>query len=249
MTGSWLATLLSVGLVSAIPLAGLALVRLGQARVQGLLVALISLAVGALLGGALFHLLPEALHRLGGSTTVFWWFLAGFLGFFLLEKLLSGPRRGDRRGPPRLPPLAALNLAGDALHNLVDGMVVAAAYTADTTVGVTTTLAVVLHEIPQEVGDLAVLVYSGMSIRRAVLLNLLSALTAMTGALATLILGRRFEGVTVVLLPVAAGAFVYVAAADLIPELRRQPGRAASLRQAALILLGLGLMAATAGLE
>jgi zinc and cadmium transporter len=114
---------------------------------------------------------------------------------------------------------------------------------------VTTTLAVVLHEIPQEVGDLAVLVYSGMSIRRAVLLNLLSALTAMTGALATLILGRRFEGVTVVLLPVAAGAFVYVAAADLIPELRRQPGRTASLRQAALILLGLGLMAATAGLE
>jgi zinc and cadmium transporter len=183
--------------------------------------------------------MPEALDRSGASRTLFGWFLVGFMGFFLLEKLLAAPGRGDRRGTPRLPPLAALNLSGDALHNLVDGMIVAAAYMADTTVGATTTLAVILHEIPQEIGDMGVLVYSGVPIRRAVLLNLFSALAAVAGAVAALVLGERFQGLVDALLPVAAGAFVYVAASDLIPE----------LRQVALILLGLGLMAAGAALE
>jgi zinc and cadmium transporter len=249
MFRAWLLTLASVALVSAIPLAGLSLIHLNRVRVERLLLALISLAVGALLGGAFLHLMPEALERSGASATLFGWFLVGFMSFFLLEKLLSAPGRGDRRGAPRLPPLAALNLSGDALHNLVDGMVVAAAYMADTTVGVTATLAVILHEIPQEIGDMGVLVYSGMPIRRAVLLNLLSALAAVVGAVAALLLGERFQGLVNALLPVAAGAFVYVAASDLIPELRRRTGLGVSLRQVALILLGLGLMAAAAALE
>jgi zinc and cadmium transporter len=131
-------------------------------------------------------------------------------------------------------------------------MIIAAAYMADTTVGATTTLAVILHEIPQEIGDMGVLVYSGVPIRRAVLLNLFSALAALAavaGAVAALVLGERFQGLVDALLPVAAGAFVYVAASDLIPELRRRTGLGASLRQVALILLGLGLMAAGAALE
>jgi len=249
MLRTWFLTLTSVALVSAIPLAGLGLIRLSRAQIERLLLSLISLAVGALLGGALFHLMPEALDRSGASRALFGWFLVGFMGFFLLEKLLAAPARGDRRGIPRLPPLAALNLSGDALHNLVDGMIVAAAYMAETTVGVTTTLAVILHEIPQEIGDMGVLVYSGVPIRRAVLLNLCSALAAVAGAVVALVLGGRFEPLIDALLPVAAGAFVYVAASDLIPELRRRTGLWVSLRQVALILLGLGLMAAGAALE
>jgi zinc and cadmium transporter len=242
MLRTWMLTVASVAIVSTIPLAGLLLLRVSAGRLRDLLPVLISLAVGALLGGAFFHLLPEALERSPQPRSVFGWVLLGFLGFFVLERLLASRQRSERRGTTRLPPLAALNLAGDALHNLVDGMVIGAAYLADPLVGVTTTIAVILHEIPQEIGDMAVLLYGGLPVRRAVRLNLFSALSAMVGAVVALVLGRVHARLVDALLPLAAGAFTYVAASDLIPELRRS-GRGDSLRQIGWILLGLGLMA------
>jgi zinc and cadmium transporter len=142
--------------------------------------------------------------------------------------------------------VAALNLFGDALHNLIDGMVIAAAYMAGTTLGTTTTLAVILHEVPREIGDLAVLIYTGLPVRRAVLWNLASALTALLGTVIMLILGQRLEGFADAMLPIAAGAFLYVAAAGLIPELRRQEGWASSSLQIALVLAGVVVMAISA---
>lgn len=242
----WLWTVGSVVLASAIPLAGLWLARLHPPAVERMLPALVSFAVGALLGGAMLHLLPEALAGRDDPRTVFGWFLLGFVGFLVLEMLLTRRRVGDQGGRPRLPPLAALNLTGDALHNAVDGMVVAAAYLTDPALGMTTTVAVILHEIPQELGDMGILLYSGMSVRRAVALNLLSAGAALGGAFVTLIVGSRFHGVIAALLPVAAGGFVYLAASELIPELRRRPGRSEALLQLMLLLTGLGLMAWTA---
>jgi zinc and cadmium transporter len=232
-----LAALISVALVSAIPLTGIGLVRLRPASVQRLLLALVSFAAGAMLGAAFLHLLPEAIQRTGAGTSMALLTTLGFLLFFVLERLLIGT------GGRRLPRVATLSLAGDALHNLLDGMVIVAAYSAGLTAGIATTVAVILHEIPQEIGDLGVLIYSGLPVRRAVLYNLLSALAAMLGAVAALLLGRRVAGFTDGLLPVAAGAFIYVAASDLVPELRRWRGPATALIQTTLMLLGIALMA------
>jgi len=238
-----LLTLASVCLVSAIPLIGLGLIRLGPRRSERLLLPLVSFAVGAMLGSALLHLVPEAMTRIRSGSVVSLYVLLGFLGFFILEKSLAADHRARPGGRRRLPPVAALNLVGDALHNLVDGMVIAGAYLAGGTLGATTTLAVVLHEVPQEIGDLGVLIYAGLPLRRAVLFNLASALTALLGAVIALGLGRRIEGFADALLPIAAGAFLYVAAAGLIPELRRQHGLANSWRQIAFVLGGVAVMA------
>jgi zinc and cadmium transporter len=240
---SALLTLASVSLVSAIPLIGLALIRLGPRRTERLLMPLVSFAVGAMLGSALLHLVPEALSWIRSGSVVSFYILSGFLGFFVLEKSLAADRRARPGGLRRLQPVAVLNLLGDALHNLVDGMVIAAAYLAGGTLGATTTLAVVLHEVPQEIGDLGVLIYAGLPLRRAVLFNLASALTALLGAAITLGLGRRSQGFADALLPLAAGAFLYVAAAGLIPELRRQQGRASSWRQIVFVFGGVAVMA------
>jgi zinc and cadmium transporter len=236
-------TIASVCLVSAIPLLGLSLVRFGPARIERVLLPLVSIAVGGMLGSALLHLVPEAMTRIPSGSAVSLYVLFGFLGFFILEKNLSTERRARAGDLRRLQPVATLNLLGDALHNLVDGMVIAAAYLAGGTLGATTTLAVVLHEVPQEIGDLGVLIYAGLSVRRAVLFNLASALMALLGAVITLGLGARVEGFVDALLPIAAGAFLYVAAAGLIPELRRERGLARSWLQIALVLGGVALMA------
>jgi len=240
----WAYTLASVGLVSLIPLAGLLLLRERTERVRRLALWLVSFAIGALLGGAVLHLIPEAFERLGSGPGLSLYLLAGFLGFFVLEKFLW--LHGHNRrivSPDRLQPVALLNLIGDGLHNLLDGMMIAAAYSAETSVGVAATVAVVLHEVPQEIGDFGVLLYSGLPIRRAVLFNFLSGLAALAGAAITLAIGRFAAGSTDALLPIAAGAFIYVAASDLVPELRREESRSATLGQIGLVLLGIGMMA------
>lgn len=238
----WAATLASVLAVSAVPLGGFLLLARGEERVERALQPLVAFAVGALLAGAFLHLLPEAIAELGAGPPVFLGVLGGFVGFFALEKFLwrsHGHEPRDRaRGGPRL---ATLNLVGDGLHNLIDGMVIAAAYVADPGLGLTTTLAVLAHEVPQELGDFAVLVYGGMPVRRAVGFNFLTGLTAVAGAVLVLAAGPAL-GSPAVLLPVAAGGFVYIAAADLVPELHRARRLSVSLGQIGLMLLGVALV-------
>ena len=239
----WAYALGSVALVSAIPLIGLAVMRRPPDQIARIVLLLLSFAVGALLGGALFHLIPEAVSRLGSGPALSLYLLLGFLGFFVLEKFLWAHRH-DTAGTPslRLQPLAALNLLGDGVHNAIDGMVIAAAYSADTSVGLATTLAVILHEVPQELGDFGILVYSGLPVRRAVLFNAASGLTAVLGAVVTLAVGEQLAGFTSALLPVAAGSFIYIAASDLIPELRRERGLRTAVWQVVLVLLGVVVM-------
>lgn len=248
MTSSvWIATLISVAAVSAIPLAGLALLAADPGRIERSVGYLIGFAVGALLGGALLHLLPEALERLGNGPAVPLGFLAGFVGFFVLERFLwTHEHRRPRAVAGGIRPAAMLNVIGDGLHNVVDGMVIAASYAAGPSIGVATTVAVMLHEIPQEVGDFGVLVHSGLPVRRAVLWNALSGVTALLGATLMLLVGSRVAGSLTALLPVAAGGFVYIAASDLVPELHRVRGARAGAWQLALILLGIAVMAVPA---
>jgi zinc and cadmium transporter len=234
-------TLASVLVVSLVPLAGLLAVWVAQPRLERVTQYLVSFAVGALLGGALLHLIPEAAERMGPGAGMPLAVIGGFVGFFALEKFLWA-HHGHGAGKAQLRPFAALNLLGDGLHNLMDGMVIAAAYLTDPALGLATTLAVILHEVPQEIGDFGILVHSGLPARRAVWLNLLTGLTAMVGALVTLTLGRYLGGFATALLPVAAGGFIYIAASDLVPELHRVRTATASLRQIVLIALGVAVM-------
>lgn len=245
MTLLW--TLGSVVLVSAIPLFGLFLVRSQLARVQRHVLLLVSFAVGGLLGGALLHLIPEAIAHFGTGLALSGYLLLGFLGFFILEKFLWHHAHAHDAAEARpVKPLAALNLVGDGLHNVLDGMIIAGAYAASVPVGVATTLAVILHEVPQEIGDFGVLLHAGVPVRKAVWFNFLSGLGAVAGALVALAVGRQLAGFTAALVPIAAGSFLYIAASDLIPELHRERSRSASIGQVLLVLLGVALMAVTA---
>ncbi len=247
LTSAWLYSIGSVLLVSAVPLAGLLLARGRVAALQRHMMLLVSFAVGALLGGAVIHLLPEAYERLGPGSAITGGLLGGFLGFFILEKFLWHHHHhhldGEEDQYHAIPPLAALNLIGDGIHNFLDGVLIAGAYLVSVPLGVATTLAVFLHEIPQEIGDFGVLLHAGLPLRRAVWLNFLSGLGAVGGAVLALVIGEQVGGFSAALIPVAAGAFLYIAASDLIPELHRERRPGAVLGQVMLVLLGVAVMA------
>ncbi|HEX3928575.1 MAG TPA: ZIP family metal transporter [Gemmatimonadales bacterium] len=198
-----------------------------------------SLAVGALLANGCFELIPESIERLGPRPEVFGYLLAGFGGFALIERLIHFHlHRSVPTGYVTIQPFVALNLIGVTLHNAIDGMIIAASFAAGTGLGVATTIAVVLHEIPHEIGNFGVFVHGGVSPPRAVLLNLVSALAAVLGAITTLAVGLRSSSVIAALLPVAAGSLVYVATIDLIPELVRQIPRPERWQAMAFMLIG-----------
>lgn len=246
-----LASLASVTVVSLVSLVGLATLSMSAARVRRLAMHFVSFAVGALLGDAFIHLLPETFGSGGPGGTPLarsLLVLGGVLGFFVVEKLLRHRRRllgarGGEAARPAHPELAAVNLLGDAIHNFIDGAMIGASYLAGPTLGLTTTLAVLLHELPQELGDFGILVHSGLSVRRAVLLNLGSASVAVVGTVVALLAGSvAQQTVAGLLVPVTAGGFVYLAAADLIPELQQEHGLRALVAQTGLISLGVAVM-------
>ncbi len=262
----WLYALGSVLLVSLVSLVGVFTLSLNAARLERIVFLLVSFAVGAMLGGALIHLIPRAFDALGDRTASLL-VLAGVLAFFVLEKFLHWRHDHGVAGVaaeaevaaaleierPAVKPFATMNLVGDAAHNLIDGAVIAAAYLVSVPAGMVTTVAVMLHEIPQEIGDFGVLVYGGIEPKRALLYNFLSGLAALVGAVLSLVVGAQVEGYADYLLPITAGSFLYIAGSDLIPELNHHHSVPAtkSVWQLVMILLGVGVMLlpATLGLD
>jgi zinc and cadmium transporter len=248
---TWTASLLSVIAVSLVSLLGLVTLSTDEARVRRWAVWLMSFAVGALLGDAFIHLLPEIFAAGPPSLRPSLLVLAGLLLFFVVEKLLRHHHgtlhvhhveHGREHGGGHKE-LATINLIGDGIHNFIDGALIAASYRVSPTLGVATTAAVLLHEIPQEFGDFGVLIHSGLGVRRALLLNLATASMSIVGAVVTLVLGAvAGTSITEALLPVTAGGFVYIAAADLIPELQHDRGLRALVQQASLIGAGIAVM-------
>jgi zinc and cadmium transporter len=264
----WAYTLLSVFVVSLVSVGGVFALSQDPVRLRRLQLYMVSLAAGSLLGGAFIHLLPEAVDRLGTGLPFSLYLLGGFFGFFVLEKFLWHHHHGTEHAEPvgerhrehahpgegligsaleagpeaRAHPIVTMVLLGDGVHNLLDGMVIAAAYLVDPAVGVVTTLAVLLHEVPQELGDFGVLVHGGLSPRQALLFNFLSGTTAILGAIFVLWIGSRVEGLEAALITISAASFIYIAAADLIPELHRSREPKHALPQVLMIGLGLGLM-------
>jgi len=244
----WVATLVAVAVVSLMSLSG-ALVLVGrEALLRRGLIFLIAFAAGALLGDAFLHILPEIAEStagfdLGTSVAI----LSGVVAFFSLEKILHW-HHAHIPHEEVIHPVAVTNLVGDGLHNFIDGAIVAAAFLTSREVGIATAVAVALHEIPQELGDFGILVHAGMKPKRALALNLTSALASIVGAIVVL-LTTRTAGIEDLLLPFTAGAFVYIASTDLIPELHKEPKLAQSLVQLLGLVGGIGVMAALLTLE
>ena len=236
----WIVGFSLLGSVGAI--SGASAFLLFPAGIRRLLVpCLVSYATGTLLGAAFLGMIPAALDA-APAAAVSATLLAGMVLFFVLEKavLWRHCHQGDCDIHGRAAPLI---LIGDAFHNLVDGVVIAAAFLTSVPLGVAAGLAVVAHEIPQEVGDFAILLDSGYDRKKALLLNGLSALSTLPGAVVGYFWLHQMHKAVPYILAISAASFIYIAAADLIPGLHRHPGRAASIRQLLLLLAGIGTIA------
>ncbi len=245
----WFYSLISVTIVSLISLIGVFTLSWKPERLKKISLFLVSFAVGGLFGDAIIHLLPESFEKLGNNILTSLLVIFGIIVFFSLEKFLRWRHCHFPDCDVHLPSVAAMSLTGDAVHNFIDGLLVAASYAVSFQIGLATTLAVIFHEIPQEIGNFGVLVHSGYSVKKALFFNFLSALTAILGAITALVLGFWQEFFASYLLPLTAGGFLYLAGSDLLPELHHDVRPKSSLIQLFLIILGITIMALLTLLE
>jgi len=231
--------LVSVFIVSLLSLTGIFFVALRKSVLERIVLILVAFASGSLLGGAFLHLLPEA-YKGCACTATFVMVLLGILLFFVMEKVLYW-RHCHREGCEEHA-FTYLILIGDGVHNFIDGLIIASGFMAGIPLGITTTAAIVFHEIPQEIGDFGVLIHGGFSRKKALLFNFLSALTAVIGALFGYFLFSYIENITPFLLAFAAGGFIYIASSDLIPELHKTKDIKKSMVQFLFLFFGIVLI-------
>ncbi|MBR9681036.1 MAG: ZIP family metal transporter [Candidatus Altiarchaeota archaeon] len=232
----------SVFLVSLISFVGAFTLSIKDAQLEKILMYLVSLSAGALLGGAFFHLLPEAVETTGFGFQTSFSILLGIVTFFILEKFLHWHHHHVPHRKGAIIPLAMMNLVGDGFHNFIDGLILGVSYLASIPTGVATTIAIIFHEIPQEIGDFGVLLHSGLSRKKALLLNFVGALFAVLGTIIALIASSFVPKLTALLIPFAAGGFIYIAGSDLIPEMHKEMNTKKSAVQLFSLVLGMFLM-------
>jgi zinc and cadmium transporter len=213
-------------LMAAIALIGSVTLVLSEATRQRVMLPLVAFAAGSLIGGALLHMIPAALDRGGTVVVTLFWVLGGFIVFFALEQFVHW-HHCHRAANSCKEPLTYLILVGDGLHNFLGGLAVASTFLVDIRLGIVTWLAAAAHEVPQELGDFAVLVHGGWTARDALLFNVLSALTFLVGGLVTYFAAERID--VSFLLPFAAGNFLYIGASDLVPEVNKHDNLAVNL--------------------
>lgn len=233
--------------VSLISLIGVLFMRVQEQLLSKYIFVMVGVATGALLGDAFLHLIPEAWETLDAGTLT--WVLAGMGIFFLLEKMLHWHHHHSTHAhehcedcEEHIAPFGHLIIVSDVLHNVIDGVIIAAGFLISPAAGIATTIAVALHELPQEIGDYGVLIHAGLSRGRALLANFISALSAFIGAFITLSIGTSIQDAVPVLSALAAGAFIYIAMSDLVPELHRTPRFKESFLQLIAICIGIGCM-------
>lgn len=248
---AWVYTMVSVSVVSLVSLVGIFTLALNIERLKKIVLYLVSFAVGALFGDALIHLIPESLEHFGAGLLCSLLIILGILIFFVLEKFLRWQHCHIPTSMHHTHPIATLNLVGDAVHNFMDGLLIGAGFLVSPQIGMTTTLAIILHEIPQEIGDFGILIHKGLSVGKALFFNFLSALWAIGGAVISLALGPYVSGYAQILMPITAGGFLYIAGSDLIPELHHneQEKISTSVLQFIMIILGVAVMALLRFLE
>lgn len=220
-------------------LVGVFTLTVNEEKLNRWLLLLVALSAGSLMGGAFFELLPEAATRLSSDNLYLTVFIA-FSLFFLVEKVLHW--RHCHHGHCPTHSFGYLNLLGDGIHNFIDGLIIAGTFVTDIRLGLAASLAVALHEIPQEIGDFGVLLYAGFGKYKALFYNLLVGLTAIFGGILGYWLSFKIAYLTDYLLPFAAGGFIYIAASDLMPELRKETDLKKSLTSFAVFLVGVAVM-------
>lgn len=241
-----------VFLVSLASLLGVLTLAWSEARLYRVIFVLVALSVGALFGDVFLHLIPEIFEAAESPTSLALSIMAGILVFFVLEKFL----RWSHHHPvdvdeekTHIHPVGYLNLVADGLHNFIDGVIIGISFLASPAVGIATTIAVLFHELPQELGDFAILIHAGFSKRKALLFNFLSALMSVLGAILALVIGQSLEEVTPLALAFAAGGFIYIAGSDLVPELHKMTSPRHSIVQFAAIIVGVLCMVGLLFLE
>ena len=239
----WLYSIISVFLVSLISFSGALTLAIKKEKLKDFLIYFVSFSAGALLGDVFIHLLPEVLKEYNQSISlIFIFVLVGILSSFILEKIICWRHCHLPITKTHIHNFAWMNLWGDFFHNIIDGLTIATSYLLNIQAGVATTLAVVFHEIPQEIGDFGVLLHGGFEIKKALLLNFLTALSAFIGAIVSFLLNNKIEHLTLFLVPFAAGNFIYIASSDLIPELHKETEIKKGLIQTITFLLGVLVM-------
>jgi len=239
----------SVLIVSLISLVGVFALSFKEEFLRKSLFVLVGLAAGALFGDALIHLIPESLEEASNPAFVSIAILAGILIFFALEKFLhwhhhhgveeENCKHQHEVRERNVKPLGYLVLTSDTVHNFIDGVIIAAGYMISIETGIATTIAVILHEIPQEVADFSLLIHSGISKMKALALNFVTALSAVLGAALVVFTKLQSENLIPYLGAFAAGAFLYIAGSDLVPEIHKTHDMRKSAIQFASIIVGI----------
>lgn len=243
MTETWIYALTAVFIVSLFSLVGVLTLSLRKERLNRLIHYLVSFAVGTLFGGVFIHLLPTLLEISRESAPLLLIFVpVGIILFFILEKFVRWRHCHDIDCHEHPAHIVPMNIIGDALHNFIDGLIIGTAFLAGPEVGVAIAIAVAFHELPQEIGDFGVLIHGGLSVKKALVFNFVSALTAVIGCIIALSLGNTVEYFVPILLPLTAGGFIYIAGSDLIPELHHQSDLRKSLGQLLFMISGLAIM-------
>ena len=242
----WVYSIVSVSIVSLLSLIGAVTFLMKKNKLEHLLLYMVSFSVGALFGDVFLHIMPEVVHDAGFDSKLGAYFLSGIVLFFIVEKIVHWHHchKLDHCDNPQHHPMLYTVLIGDGLHNFLDGAIIASSFFVSIPVGIATTLAVISHELPHEMGNFCVLVYAGLTRERALFFNFLSALFAVLGTITALLLAEQFGGVAILLLCVAGGGFIYIAGSDLIPELHKGQCAGCSAKyQLIALLAGIGVMA------
>ena len=225
--------------IALIAFIGVFTLAMKEQLLNKILIILVSLSAGALMGGAFIHLLPESIEK-SGNTNILIFVLVGFVLFFIIEKVLHW--RHCHKGKCDVHTFHYMNLIGDAVHNFIDGLIISASFIISIPLGLTTTIAIAAHEIPQEIGDFGVLIYGGFEKKKAIVLNFIVALTVVAGGVVGYFISKSIEQVAIYLLPFAAGGFIYIAATDLVPEIKKELNIKKSMATILVFICGILIM-------
>lgn len=234
-------SLLAVFFVSLISFIGIFTLSFKKEKLKNILIYFISFSAGSLFGDVFFHLLPEAIEE-KFTINISLFIILGIVSSFILEKILSWRHCHLPITKNHIHCFAYMNLWGDFFHNFIDGLAIAASYLVDFKTGVATSLAVIFHEIPQEIGDFGVLVYGGFKPKKALFINFLTSFSAFFGVIVGLLLNRYLENINSFLLPFSSGNFIYIAGTDLIPELHKEGKIKEGIKQIIAFLVGVFIM-------
>lgn len=228
-------------IISLCALVGVFTLSIKTEFLNRILLSLVGLSSGALLGGAFIHLFPEGVKQMEPEK-FFLIILGTIILYLLIEKLLHWRHCHAGANCPHHSSFGYMNLVGDSVHNFIDGLIIAAAFIVSPTLGVSTILAIGLHEIPQEIGDFGVLLYAGFEKKKALALNFAVALMVVAGGIVGWALSEQTQNIAKYLLPIAGGGFIYIALSDILPELRKEAGLKKFLVGFGFVILGVVLM-------